>query len=456
MVAKSRYLLCCDFIPKKKSFLYTKKSEQEFYTYVSRCKTIKYKAVDNHFFKVVKTQKGYKEISISKEQFKKKSLKRLSNIVFKSLYFIEDDIKLIEYTNGYDGLKILEVPSGTDISRFQSSILEDITDQKIYSDVSLALYGNPTNDDKNIHKIMKKIKNMENIDMQNIIKKDMPLDSAIRLKLYELFIKLENERFEILNHDLNRANILTKYRKRLFTIINILKEYSFCFDEDLVKKVEENLLYIYNKTDIDKELYSIKENLKRYKKCLSSEDFLVFLQDKDGYISDEVEKFSYFIQTREYSIILKQLELLIRESSIELDDRESKDFTIKSAVKKSLKKGFKKLRKIIKKYIDCEDEYSFNKIQNKIFKLKTINNEFGFLTGEKAFHKRKKILLLLEADVDKSLKNIRNITIAKSTIKDAVDVECLVKKFEKQKVEAIDSLKKNIKLLKKNSEFFIS
>jgi hypothetical protein len=58
--------------------------------------------------------------------------------------------------------------------------------------------------------------------------------------------------------------------------------------------------------------------------------------------------------------------------------------------------------------------------------------------------------------MEKLLDSINNIDISKSFIKDADKVDCLINRFEKNKLKTFKKLKKNITILKKDSDFFIS
>ena len=455
MLSEKRYLLKDVFSVEDINMTYKKISVEEYYTYISKCKKIKYKKLGDSFFKITKTKNDYKKNVIDKDKFEKNYKKKITHILSKDVYFFENDAVVCLYKKRYKGLKILQSSSPEAIKPFLPYIDEDITDRVRYGGVYLALYGNPLSDDKNIHKLMKKIKNSEKNDMKNFIKKDMSVDSAVRVKLYELYLKLVQDRFDLLDDEKNRANMLSIYRKRLKAILDILKENEDYFEEELVEKVKENLFYIYNKTAIDEELKSIKVKLKRYQKCLSEDEFVSFLKDEDAFISEEVERFCSFIQTREYSIILKQLELLIKESSIEVDDTKA-DTTIKEAHKRYMKKVYKRVKKAIKKYIDCEDVESFNKILKKVRALETLNDEFACLTKRKTFHKRKRVLSKLEENVEAFLIILKNIDLSKSKIKDASSLECLIKKFEKEKKDKLKELKESIKDLKKSKKLFIS
>jgi len=450
-----RYLLKEDTNLQKFDIGYGEKfSVKEYFTYISRCKEIKFQKLGDRYLKIVKTKSHTKEKEIDKKIFLKNLNKSVSEVVYKDLY-LYDDLKIFVYKKKHKGIVILESLTDEMDKTFLSEVVEDISDKRGFEDSFLALYGNPLKDDKNIYQIMKKLKNMEIVDMKTIIKKDMSVENAVRVKLYELYLKLVQDRFELLKDSDNKANILSVYRKRLRSIITLIKEYKSYFDEELVLKVEENLKYILNKTSIDEELMSLKKKLKRYKNCLNDEDFIEFIQKKDQKITKDVEKFINFIQTREYSIILKQLELLIRESSVEFDEKDE-DMNIKTAYKKSLKKRYKHLKKSIKKYIDCEDLDSYEKILNKLYNLESINKEFGFLSKNKKFYKRKGVLSQLIESFEELISILKNMEISKESIKDKEAFECLLERFEKDKKEALKKALKNIKYFKKSKKLFVS
>ena len=452
---KKRYLLSSKYNINSIKIDYEKKEIEEYYTYISRCKTVKYQHQNDNYFKIIVLKnRCFDKQKIDKKEFSQKKRKKLSHIIKKSVYFLSNGSVLTIYKEKLDDIKILKFNNLDDVKSFIPYFEKDVSELSMYSNLNIALYGNPLNN-KNVYQLMKRIKNLENLDMKNIIKKNLSVENAVRVKLYELYLKLLQDRLNILKNDINNANNIERYSKRLKTIIDLLKEYGKYFDEELVVKVKENLEYIYQKREFIKKINSIKSNLKRYEKCINDENFIHFLSEEDQKLTKDVEDFIHFLQTREYSIILKQLELLIKESSVELNDNEV-ELTIKNALKKSFKKRYKKVKKAIKKYIDCEDEESFEKILKRVNLLDSINREFGFLCSDKIYYKRKKLISLLQRDIERFLVCIENIKISKSNIKDASELECLINSFEKERKKILKKFKKSVVRFKSNSKLFIT
>jgi DNA-binding ferritin-like protein len=452
VLSKKRFLLNEEFKIENIKQRYKESKLTEFFTYAGRCKYVLYQKDNDEYYKVTILSNGIKRTQkIDRDNFYKKSKKAISDTIYKNVIKFSDNLKIDIFLKKNKGLVILSTSSENDIKDFKKYIKSDVTNMKNYSDIYISFYGNPLKNE-NIYDLIKKLK-VEKIDMKDVIKKYMPLDSAVRIKLYQLYISLEKNRFDLLKNDNNRVNNLISYREKLMAIVDILKEYGKCFEKDLVEKLKENLQYILLKVDIDGESSSIKKNLFLYKECMNSDSFMEFLKNKDRKITNDIEKLIFFMQTREYSIIIKQLELLVKESSVEHEDEEY--ITIKEALRNSFKKRYKKLNKKIKEYIDCDDEESYKKIFSILTKLKNINKEFGFL-NKKRYLDRKNLIFAVENDIVLLLENIKNIDIIKASIKDENEIKCLVKNFEKKRLKILKKLKKDIKILEKEKDLFIS
>ncbi len=440
----NRYFLNSDILENLEKS-YKTDTMSEFPTHINECKSVFYQNIDNRYFKLtVINNKIIKKKEINKKTYlTKRNRNSLSSVSKKKIYRIDNGSNIIIDKN----MIYLETDKKTVLEKYKDYITKSTNQNK-----SILLNHNENKNSK-LFKIFKKLEKLENIKMKKIFKNESSVNIIARIKLYKLYVKLDKRKTDLLNQELYLIDTISSYKKVLITVLTLLHEFQEIFEEDLFIKVIENLNYLLNKTDSCKKTKAITKQLKNFKSCLKYDQYTDFLKDEDLKITDDIESFIHFIQTREYKIIMKQLEILIKENTLEEGLSDTIDLDI--FINKSIKKRYKKLDKTIKKYLDCEDKKSYTKIYKKVEKLYILNQEFSVLFSKKKYYKRKQILNYLK----NSLNDFLEIDLSEDITKDNfqnTELECIVKNLKKSKKKTLKMIIKSIKNLKKSKKLFVS
>ncbi len=417
-----------------------------YFTKINPCETISYHFESEKYFK--KTQNSYhKSIDeISKKLFFKNSKKRVGRFIKKDIYFLDkdsfveiykDDLNVSFYFKYFKNQDQLKEFLKSDF--YNKYIDEDVTFDDRFSDISLAKFGSKVS---NIYSIFKNIKKRGK-SMKKVIYKDMNTTSAIRIELFLLYTKLLQIKNDILKDHKSGEDQIATYRKILQKILFLLKDYKKSFDNDVVSKVIENLQMIYEHTSMHKRIVAIRENFHTLKECLNKKSFESFLRIQDEAITKEVEIFLNFLKTKEHAIILKQLELLIKEGENDKDAKYEK--SIKKSLDKKIKKALKKFKKAYKKNIECDSFEGIEKIVKRLKKIETLRGEFKYLFDNEIFYKEEK----LYEELLEKLNSLSNLLLLEELIKQNIDkeddVECLVKVITNKKQKLLKKVKKSFK-----------
>ncbi len=436
---------------KNRTFFY----ENSFYLDLSMCKSVKYTFDEKDYKKVVFKNKigNEKYFKVSKEEYIKSFNNKIGKLLNKKIYELDKN-KRVEIFQNNLSLSFLNVcfknkeefDKFFDIKKYQKYIDEDVTFDKTYSDISIAKFWKASFGKNNIYDEFKKInKSVKDYKMDEVIYDEMNSANAIRIQLYFLYTKMVQTRMEIINSDLKGEDYLTSFRNNIEKIIILIKQYKDIFNKEIANKVLENLNLIYSHTDTQKNILAIKENFSSLKKCLDDKKFYNFLHIHDKKITSDVKLFLDFLKTKEYAIIIKQLDLLIKEEIKE------ENFEIQETIKKSLDvkiaKRMKKFKKTFEKYIDCDDIEGMEKILKNLKKLKVLADEFKHIFDREDFYKRKE-------KIDKLYKLLNTIyldllveNLLPDSIKNKKDKNCITQRLEKQRIVFMKKVKKSFKNL---------
>lgn len=438
---------------------------KEYYTVINSCKKIKYTNFDNRYFKEKTIGSGKKQKSskktISEKKFDKNKKCSIGKVIKKRIYLFNDKNKSVVHSYGksFGNLNILTLKfnSAKRVEKFKQSNLynfvsEDITSIDSFNETSLALLGNPLTLNYNVYKLFKEIEVNQSFNIKNIIHSDMKVDDALRVKLYELYLNLNRLSSDIMNGE--SKNQFVAYKKNIDKVYTILLEFKEYFDLDLHSRVIANIKFIQSRCDVQKDLKPIKKSLHIIKDCLGEKKSTLFFNNFDKNITKKAEPFKKFLQTREYSIIMKQLELLIKESSYE-SFNSTHYKSIKMILDKKIKNSYRKSLKVIDNKFDCLDYESFIKIDNQLEKLMILIGEFSFLYNEKDFFRFKKLLLAVKSSFDKYIMTLDTNTIMQENIDAPDSIKCLKNSFYENSDELIKKIKKDIKRYKRTKYLFV-
>ncbi len=419
-------------------------NREVFFTKINRCKSIYYIKEKKVYKKVVKSFETT-IVDISKKEYKKEKNNSIGKILKKKVYELDNNSSVIKYDDGFvfleskfDDIEQLKEFYQSDF--FKTYVDEDVTNNTNFNDYSLAKFNH---NDLNIYKVFKDIKNSRRCDMKKVIYKDMNSANAIRIELFLLYTKLIKNKNEILAKSRKGEDTLSKYIKNLLKTIVILKEYKKIFEKDLAKHVIKNLELIYSHTNIHQNIVSIRENFALIEGCIKNKSFRKFLKSRDDEISENIDAFLSFLKSKEYAIILKQLELLIKEGSLE-ENIDLED-SIEKTLSKKIKKSLKKFKKLFIKNIDCDSVDGLNKIIYKFKRVEILRNEFSYLFEDDEFYSKKRAYDKLKINLESyyNLLVLEEILIEDITKEN--HIECLKKDIIESKTKLLKTIKKSFK-----------
>ncbi len=453
---------------------HSKQQISQFYTQVKICKEVRYRKIDHTFFKTVRTgsevRKNIIDEEISHKSYQKAKEKKIGKMLKKSRYTLSGDFKHFTidcYKKQLKGLSILEVSFKSlekaerfvlpDI--FQAYIQRDVSEDERYRDKNLALLGNPQKHPYNIYAIFKDIQKGRLENISTVIFPEMIVSDGVRIILYRLYHALERDREKLLID--NDIHALARFRRNLKELKIILEEYHHIFDKNMHKKVLSHLSMIEKSIAIDRDLSLIRANINLLERTFSEKELNTFIARLDKRIEEEKHKVKSFFKRREFTIIFRQVALLLKEQS-NIHSAYYSHTTIEKVQKSSLNKRFNKLLFLSEKYEECHDANAYKKIRKALIKTRVILDNFSHLYDKNSYKKMQTLLthtdMLLTEFINTKKRALIITTYISNANKPLAEQKKRIKKVQKRKkrvkkrlAEAID---KSMQLLRENSALF--
>jgi len=453
----------------------TKKIDiSQFYTQVEMCKEIRYRHTNIDYYKTVRIghdiKKNELDEQISKKQFKKSKAKMLGQMLKKEHFdFIEDGLifSISRYKKQLKNIYMLEVTFKTleDATTFilpdsiKPYILKEVSHDDRYRDKNLALLGNPNKHPYNIYAIFKDIEQRRLHDICAVIFPEMTVSDAVRIALFKLYQSLKNDNEQLIHHGDIRA--LERFRNNLNHIKILLEEYRFMFDKAIHKKILLHLTMVKKTIATGKDLLVIRSNLNLLESAFNEKEVNSFISRIDKRIDTEKMEVKKFFKTREFTIIFRQFDLLLKEKS-NIYPAYYANTTIELAIKKSVRKRYKKLLQLSKKYDKCHDEVSYKKIEKALKQVSILLDNFSCLYEKETHVKMQKLLRILEKKLGEFINLQKRTLIIKTYIshsdKASQEQTILLEKIRAQRLDMEEKLNKEIEdaiaILKENKSLF--
>jgi CYTH domain-containing protein len=453
-----------------------KENISQFYTSIKLCKEVRFRKVDNSYFKTIRTgsevRKNIVNKKITKAKYQQAKSKKIGKTLKKvrySLYLNEQKYAVDRYKNHLKNLYILEVSFENieSAKRFKipnnmkKYITKDASHDNRYRDKNLALLGNPKKKDYDIYTIFKDLDRGRVTSLKDIIFKEMPVDDSIRVILYKIFVDLNNDKeLLILNGDIKT---LISFRKNIKKSKVILNEFKYLFDEIAYKKVYQHLCMIDKSIAIDKDVDILKQNMPILEAIFEDKDIIKFIDVMDTKLEYKKTKVIKFFQTREFKIIFDQYKLFLKEKN-NIKENVYDSITIEKLAQKLLLRRFRKFKHLSKKYQKCYDLDSYKKIHTSLLKLCYILEEFEIFIDKNRYTLLHKKMMSAKKSILSFIVLSRESLIIKTYIKDTSktlrtqnsmieQVKQTRKDLERDLNKKID---KDIKVLKKSNSLFNS
>ncbi|MBT8348252.1 MAG: CHAD domain-containing protein [Sulfurovum sp.] len=376
----------------------------QFYTTITPIKGVRYRQMDDHYFKTIKLGTGAsrkeKEVEISKKKFQKKLEYCIKEPVRKNRYMFDHEGKeyaIDLFKKALKGLYILEIefPSMKAFEAFKlpkvlkKHVIKDVSFDESFKNKNMVLHDRPQTL-SDVTAIFHELdtKNTEELDAY-FIPSLSPID-ALRVILYKFSLSILLYKERIILHD--DEEDLHQFRIHIRKSRTFLKEFDFLFPKKQYRYFNENLTNFATQTNHKRDLDVIQERLKQVDKDhdIIQKDIKQQRRNEQQHI-DEMLKgkaFEHFFHT--YQRALKKGTLLTSENNT-------------GTIQKTAREVIKALHlNIIKKIDELEkdfDEKKLHKIRISMKKLRYLLEEFQHIFGEekieKMIEKGKKLQTLL-------------------------------------------------------------
>jgi CHAD domain-containing protein/CYTH domain-containing protein len=376
----------------------------QFYTTITPFKSVRYRQMDDRYFKTIKHGTGAsreeKEVEISEKKFQKNLEHRIKEPIRKNRYLFDYEGKeysIDVFKKGLKDLYILEIefPSMKEFKQFKlpkifkTHVIKDVSFNEAYKNKNMVLQGRPqASSDLNV--IFKDLdtKNGKEVDTY-FIPNLSPID-ALRIILYKFSLSILFYKNRIISRD--DEEDLHQFRINIRKSRAFLKEFAFLFPKEHYTYFNENLDYFATQTNQKRDLDVIKERLKKVDKAhnMIQEDIREQREQEQQKIEEMLKDKTFENFFHSYQNALKKETLLTSNNT---------SGTIEDTARKIIKKLHLNIIKKINSLEKDFDDKKLHKIRIAFKKLRYLLEEFQHIFGEgkieKMIEKGKKLQTLL-------------------------------------------------------------
>ncbi|MFC2073472.1 CHAD domain-containing protein [Campylobacterota bacterium] len=245
----------------------------QFYTTITPTKGVRYRQMDDRYFKTIKHGSGASreeiEVEISEKKFEKKFEDRIKNPIKKIRYMftVEGETYSIDvFKKALKGLYILEIefPDMKAFTAFKlpdilyTHVIKEVTFDESYKNKNITLHGlPPVTSDLDVIFTELNTKNVDELDAYFI--PNLPPVDALRVILYKFSRSMLLYKDNILSSD--HTEDLHQFRVNIRKSRAFLKEFGFLFPKKHSSYFNENLDKFARQTNQKRDLDVIKERL---------------------------------------------------------------------------------------------------------------------------------------------------------------------------------------------------
>ncbi len=446
----------------------------QFYTTIQLCKEVRYRKVDDKYYKTVRTgsevRKNIVDKKITKKIYNKAKMDRIGNSLKKDRYIIKVDgtkVAIDHYKKDLKNLIIMEkafknlqksqkfkLPES--LSRF---VIDDVSQNNRYRAKNLALLGDPKKGEYDIYKIFKDIEKDRVANIKDILFKEMSVEDAIRIILFNIYHRLDTTKNDLI--ETRSIKKLISFKRDIVRSKIVLKEFRYLFKDDIYKTLYKHLNMINENIQIYEDVKILKHSMPLLENIFDDKDLLIFAKSIDERVEKKKDRMIKFLQTREFKIIFNQYKLLIKEQN-NLKPQNYDSTSIYEISRKLVKKRFKKFNFLAKKYHKCYDLLGYDKINLALLKLEVMLDEFSLFYNKTDYKKLKSLIAKSRSTINSAISLFRDAEQIKSYINDTSktiqeqnrvlkEIKYHKKELERKYNENIDE---KIKVLRKTKKLF--
>jgi len=446
---EKKYLLKDDIKTLIDDLKLTAKEISEFYTVVKVCKEVKFSKIDSKYFKTTKNgvigSIDQKRIKIKKSLYHKEKKNAIGQHISKKRYILLNNgekYSFDKYQKNIKNLYLLKVEfkNKNNLNKYivpdilKNYIIKEVTHDKRYQKRNLALLGNPKKNTYNIYSIFKDIELARTTDLNKIIFKEMKTSDSVRIILYNLFVELRINQDLIVQTQAQKG--IKAFELALKKSIILLNEYKNIFDKKIVRSVKLHLNIMDKTLKTYKDLQFIQKELSAIRPLIASSEMDRINQSIEHKLLLEKNKITRFFKTREFAIIFKQYELLLKENNRSFLSI-SAQMSISNSIKYKIFKHYKKTIMKCDKYERCNNDRSYKTINKSINRVKTLLEEFKMIIDKVDYQ----AMYTLTCEVSKELASLKKINRKKMIIDTYLEnlevkpknYQKLLKKFKKER-----------------------
>jgi CHAD domain-containing protein/CYTH domain-containing protein len=459
-----KYLLQDSILSLINKYALKKHKITQFYTTITPQKGVRYRQMDDRYFKTVKHGTGAsrkeKEIEISKKKFKKRFKDHIKETIQKERYFFdfeEKEYSIDVFKKGLKGLYILEIEF-PDIKAFETFELPKILQMHVIKDVSFdesfknknfVLHGKP----ETVFKLDSIFAELETLNSDELdayfIPNLSPID-ALRVILYKFSLSILLYKEHILLYD--NPEDLHQFRINIRKSRAFLKEFDFLFPKKEHTYFNDSLSSFGTQTNHKRDLDVIKERLKEV-----DTDHDVIQEDIKEQREQEQQKIEVMLKSETFENFFHFYQNALKKETL------LSSYNTGGTIEITARKVIKDLHlSIIKKIEELEkdfDEKKLHKIRISFKKLRYLLEEFQHIFGEekieKMIEKGKKLQTLLGDfnDTVNQCKLLHNyFKSKKKSISHSKELERrLLKKTSKSQEELLRQSKKKLHKFKEKA-----
>ena len=416
----------------------------QFYTTITKSKGVRYRQMDDLYFKTVKYGTGAsrdeEEVAISKKKFEKKYKKHINTPIQKNRYMFDYEGKhyaIDVFKKDLKGLYILEIefPDMESFTAYKlpellyTHVIKEVTLDEGYKNKNLTLHGKPSST-CNIDTIFSELDAMNISELDDYFIPELSAIDALRVILYKfsLYILFYKERVLLYGAEEDLHQFRVNIRKsRAF-----LKEFAFLLPTKEYDHLNEKLSEFASLTNQKRDLDVIKGRLGQLD---GSHD--VIKEDISRQQKSEHQKITEMLEGKNFETFFQSYQRKLKENT--LVDANNHSESIEETAKKVLKNLH---AKIVKKINVLEKEFStrkLHKIRIALKKLRYLLEEFQHIFGEE------KIEIMIEKG--------KNLQTLLGDFNDAVNQKNLLHTYFKNNKKKIPDRKElEANLLKKTAK----
>ncbi len=387
-----KYLLKDSILSLIKEHTLQKHKITQFYTTVTPLKGVRYRQMDDRYFKTVKHGSGPSreeiEVEISERKFQKKLKDRITGPIRKNrymFYFEREEYSIDVFKKNLKDFYILEIefPNMEAFEAFElpdtlkRHVIKDVSFDESYRNKNIALHGRPQ-PAYALDAILRELDSKSTDALDAYFIPDLSPIDAMRVILYKYTLSILAYRKRIIKQD--DIEDLHQFRINIRKSRAILKEFEFLFPKKYHRYFNENLDNFATNTNQKRDLDVIKDRLLQLDEShdIIQEDIRQKQKKEQKNIREMLKSktFNHFFQT--YQQALKQEILITSENN-------------KGNIDHTAKKVITDLHHhIIEKITDLEKDFDakkLHKIRISFKRLRYLLEEFQHIFGEKKIEK---------------------------------------------------------------------